>query len=88
MALGMAAVFQLPTVVFFLAKLNLVSARFLWSKGKYAILLAFIIGAVVTPTGDPINQTIFAAPIVILYFLSIVIAWIVAPKGRKTPPVD
>jgi Twin arginine targeting (Tat) protein translocase TatC len=88
MALGMAAVFQLPTVVFFLAKLNLVSARFLWSKGKYAILLAFIIGAVVTPTGDPINQTIFAAPIVILYFLSIVIAWIVAPKGRKAPPVD
>ena len=88
MALGMAVVFQLPTVVFFLAKLNLVSARFLWSKGKYAILLAFIIGAVVTPTGDPINQTIFAAPIVILYFLSIVIAWIVAPKGRKAPPVD
>jgi len=88
MALGMAAVFQLPTVVYFLAKLNLVSAHFLWSKGKYAILLAFIIGAVVTPTGDPVNQTIFAAPIVILYFLSIIIAWVVGPKGRKAPPAD
>jgi sec-independent protein translocase protein TatC len=88
MALGMAVVFQLPTIVFFLAKLNLVSARFLWSKGKYAILIAFIIGAVVTPTGDPVNQTIFAAPIVILYFLSIVIAWVVGPKGRKDPRAD
>jgi sec-independent protein translocase protein TatC len=88
MALGMAAVFQLPTVVFFLAKLNLVSARFLWSKGKYAILLAFIIGAIVTPTGDPINQTIFAAPIVVLYFLSIIIAWVVGPVSRKGPPAD
>ncbi len=88
MALGMAVVFQLPTIVFFLAKLNLVSARFLWSKGKYAILIAFIIGAIVTPTGDPVNQTIFAAPIVILYFLSIVIAWVVGPKGRKGPRAD
>jgi sec-independent protein translocase protein TatC len=77
MALGMAAVFQLPTVVFFLAKLNLVSARFL-----------FIIGAIVTPTGDPINQTIFAAPIVVLYFLSIIIAWVVGPVSRKGPPAD
>ena len=42
---------------------------------------------VVTPTGDPINQTIFAAPIVVLYFLSIIIAWIVGPKRKKGPPV-
>jgi sec-independent protein translocase protein TatC len=83
MAGGMALVFQLPTIVFFLAKLQLVSARFLWNHGKYAILIAFIIGAVVTPTGDPINQTIFAAPIVILYFFSIIIAWAVGPKPRK-----
>lgn len=88
MALGMAVVFQLPTIVFFLAKLNIVTAGFLWRHGKYAILIAFIIGAIVTPTGDPINQTIFAAPIVILYFLSIIIAWIVGPKRHKGPPVD
>ena len=88
MAAGMAVVFQLPTVVFFLAKLNMVSASFLWSKGKYAVLAAFIIGAIVTPTGDPINQTIFAAPIVVLYFLSIVIAWVVGPKRRKGPASD
>jgi sec-independent protein translocase protein TatC len=82
MLLGMGIVFQLPTVVFFLAKMKLVTARFLWKHGRYAVLIAYIIAAVITPTGDPFNQTIFAAPIIGLYFLSIIIAWIVNP-GRK-----
>src|ERR1700730_11982892 len=83
MLLGMGIVFQLPTVVYFLAKMKLVTARFLWHHGKYAILVAYIIGAIVTPTGDPVNQTIFAAPIIGLYFLSIVIAWIVNPRRKS-----
>ncbi|HEV3141722.1 MAG TPA: twin-arginine translocase subunit TatC [Vicinamibacterales bacterium] len=83
MLLGMGAIFQLPTVVFFLAKMRLVTARFLWNHGKYAILIAYIIAAVITPTGDPVNQTIFAAPMIILYFLSIIIAWVVNPKSRQ-----
>ncbi|HYM24469.1 MAG TPA: twin-arginine translocase subunit TatC [Vicinamibacterales bacterium] len=83
MLLGMGAVFQLPTIVFFLAKMGLVTAKFLWDHGKYAILIAYIIAAVITPTGDPVNQTIFAAPMIILYFLSIIIAWVVNPRGRK-----
>jgi sec-independent protein translocase protein TatC len=82
MLLGMGAVFQMPTIVYFLAKMRLVTARFLWQHGKYAILIAYIIAAVVTPTGDPMNQTIFAAPMIALYFLSIGIAWIVNPKNR------
>jgi sec-independent protein translocase protein TatC len=69
--------------VYFLAKLRLVTAGFLWKHGKYAILLAYIIAAVITPTADPVNQTIFAAPIILLYFLSIFLAWIVGPKRRK-----
>jgi len=90
MLLGMGIVFQLPTVVYFLAKMKLVTARFLWHHGKYAILIAYIIGAVVTPTGDPVNQTIFAAPIIGLYFLSIIIAWIVNPrrKPESEAPAD
>src|SRR5229473_762349 len=83
MLLGMGIVFQLPTVVYFLAKMKLVTARFLWQHGRYAILIAYVIGAVVTPTGDPVNQTIFAAPIIGLYFLSIVIAWIVNPRRKS-----
>jgi sec-independent protein translocase protein TatC len=82
MLLGMGAVFQMPAIVFFLAKLRLVTARFLWRHGKYAILVAYIIAAVITPTGDPMNQTIFAAPMIVLYFLSIIIAWIVNPQNR------
>jgi sec-independent protein translocase protein TatC len=80
MLLGMAIVFQMPTVVFFLAKMGLVSARLLWSNIKYAILIIFILAAVLTPTGDPWNQTVFAAPMVVLYLLCIGIAWLVAPQ--------
>src|SRR5262245_11254076 len=83
MLLGMGIIFQLPTIVFFLAKMRLVTAKFLWDHGKYAILIAYIIAAVITPTGDPMNQTIFAAPMIILYFLSIIIAWVVNPRSRQ-----
>jgi len=83
MLIGMGVVFQMPTVVYFLAKMKLVTARFLWQHGKYAILIAYVIAAVVTPTGDPMNQTIFAAPMIVLYFLSIIIAFIVNPRSRE-----
>ena len=80
----MGIVFQMPTLVFFLAKMGLVSARFLWAQFKYAILVIFIIAAVVTPSGDPYNQTILALPMIGLYILSILIAWIFAPIVKKT----
>jgi sec-independent protein translocase protein TatC len=83
MLIGMGVVFQMPTLVYFLAKMKLVTARFLWQHGKYAILIAYIIAAVVTPTGDPMNQTIFAAPMIVLYFLSIIIAFVVNPRSRE-----
>jgi sec-independent protein translocase protein TatC len=85
MVLGMAAVFQMPTVVFFLAKLGLISARFLWRSFRYAFLLIFIVAAVITPTGDMVTQTIFAAPMVALYLLSIGIAWLF---GKVKPIQD
>jgi sec-independent protein translocase protein TatC len=82
MVLGMAIVFQMPTVVFFLAKVGLVSAGLLLRSFKYAFLLIFVAAAVITPTGDMVTQTIFAAPMVGLYLLSIGIAWIF---GRVKP---
>ena len=82
MVLGMAIVFQMPTVVFFLAKMGLITARFLWRSFQYAFLLIFIAAAVITPTGDMVTQTIFAAPMVALYLLSIGIAWVF---GKVTP---
>jgi len=85
MVLGMAVVFQMPTVVFFLAKMGLITARFLWRSFRYAFLLIFIAAAVITPTGDMVTQTIFAAPMVALYLLSIAIAWVF---GKVTPIQD
>jgi len=78
--IAMAVVFQMPTLVFFLAKMKVITARFLIAQFKYAVLLIFIISAVITPTGDPVTQTVFAAPMIGLYALGIVIAWVVGPK--------
>jgi sec-independent protein translocase protein TatC len=81
MLLGVGLVFQMPTVVFFLAKMRVVTARFLMRNFKMALLLICITAAVITPTGDPVTLMIFAAPMIGLYGLSIVVAWIVAPKS-------
>ena len=82
--LAMAAVFQMPTVVYFLARMKLITARFLVAKFKYAVLIIFILSAVITPTGDPVTQSVFAAPMIGLYLLGIAIAWLVGPKGTRT----
>jgi sec-independent protein translocase protein TatC len=84
MLLGMGAVFQMPTVVFFLSKAGLVSARLLWRGFRYAFLLIFVVAAVITPTGDMVTQTIFAAPMVGLYALSIGIAWMFGKQRAST----
>src|SRR5712691_7199601 len=83
MLLGMGLVFQLPTIVFFLAKMKLITARFLASNIKYAVLIIFVVAAVVTPSGDMMTQTIFAAPMLGLYLLSILIAWLVNPRSKS-----
>jgi sec-independent protein translocase protein TatC len=85
MLLGMGIVFQMPAVVFFLAKMRMITARFLLVNFKYAFLIIFIVAAVITPTGDMMTQTIFAAPMVALYVVSILIAWAVGPKRLRAP---
>ena len=80
MLIGLGFVFQMPTVVFFLAKMKVLTARFLIRQFKLAVLLIFILAAVITPTGDPMTLMIFAAPMLTLYTLSIAIAWVVGPK--------
>ena len=82
LTLACGVVFQMPTVVFFLARIGLLTARYLIRNTKYAILIIFIIAAVMTPTGDPATLTMMAAPMIVLYGLSIGIAWLVAPKRQ------
>jgi sec-independent protein translocase protein TatC len=86
MMIGMVAVFQMPTLVYFLARLRLVTARFLWRHLGHAILAIFIVAALLTTSTDPWNQTIFALPMIGLYLISIVIAWVVAPRQEKETP--
>jgi sec-independent protein translocase protein TatC len=88
MLMGMTLVFQIPTIVFFLAKMGMVTASFLWKQFRYAILIAFIVAAVLTPSADPWNQTIFAGPMIALYIISIGIAWVVQPRRGKNADED
>jgi sec-independent protein translocase protein TatC len=81
--LGLGVVFELPIIIFFLALFGIVDAGFLWRNFRYAILIIFLLAAILTPTTDILNMCIFAAPMVVLYFFSIGIAWLVHPKRRK-----
>jgi len=83
---GMGLVFETPILILFLTRLGLVSTGFLLRKFKWAVLLAFIIAAVITPSGDPINQTIVAVPIIVLYALGILISWVFKKKADPEAP--
>lgn len=80
--LGIGAVFELPTLIFFLSRMGIVTSRWMLKNFKYAVLTVFIIAAVITPTPDPVNQTILAVPMLILYSLGIIIAFFFG-KERK-----
>ncbi|HEV8132158.1 MAG TPA: twin-arginine translocase subunit TatC [Acidobacteriota bacterium] len=69
--LGMGVVFQLPVLIGFLSMFGITTPRFLWHNFKYAILIIFIVAAVISPTGDAVNLFVFALPMVALYVLSI-----------------
>ncbi len=83
--LAMVLVFQLPNVVFFLARLRAVTARFLWRQVRYAVLIIFIAAAILTPAPDPWNQFVLAAPMLVLYVVSIGVAWLAAPRSDTRP---
>ncbi len=78
--LGLGLVFEIPMLIFFLARLGIVSARQLVRWYKWAILVIFVVAAIITPTPDIATQSVFAVPMMLLYLLGIVIA---AIFGRK-----
>ena len=80
---GLGIVFEMPILVFFLALMGIVSAGWMWRNLRYSILVIFIIAAVITPTTDIMNMCIFAAPMIVLYLVSIAIAWFVHPTQRR-----
>jgi len=74
-------IFEMPVLMVFLARAGLVSVSFLNRNRKYAILINFVIAAILTPTPDIVNQMMMGIPLLILYEVSVVSVWFF---GRKT----
>lgn len=83
--LAFGAVFELPVVTVFATKMGIVTPDFLAKNRKYAVLIAFVVAAVLTPTPDAFNQTLMAVPIIVLYEIGIVASRIL---NRKKKPVE
>jgi len=75
--LATGIIFELPVISTFLAWLGVITSHWLAGKRKWAVILAFVVGAIVTPTPDPINQSLVALPLIVLYEISIWLAWLV-----------
>jgi sec-independent protein translocase protein TatC len=83
MLLAFGVTFELPVVTFFLARLGVLTHRTLLGAGRYAIVVIFIVAAVLTPGPDVASQLLMAAPLLVLYALSIGVAYLVA-RARTT----
>lgn len=85
MILGIGLCFETPVLIFLLARLGLVKPKSLLSYSKWAVLISFIVAAVITPSGDPFTQTAVALPMIFLYFLGLLLA-IMFPAGKEEAP--
>src|SRR5205085_6101976 len=81
--LGMGLIFQMPAITYVLARIELVSARLMLRVWKTALIVILIAAAVLSPTNDVPNMMLFAAPMIVLYIVSIFVAWMFG-KPRKT----
>jgi len=76
--------FEIPIVIFFLAQIGIVKPQWLSKFRKAAYIIAFVVGAVITPTFDPVNQSLVAVPIIILYEFGIILAKLARRKKEAT----
>jgi sec-independent protein translocase protein TatC len=85
--LGVALVFEMPILIFFLTLLRLASPGFLLRHSRYAILAIFIIAAIVTPTPDVFNLMLFAVPMCMLFYIGIFASYLLVlqREGRSLP---
>jgi sec-independent protein translocase protein TatC len=85
---GSGVLFQLPVVIFFLTKIGIVTPAYLRKYRKHAIVIILIIGAIVTPTADPLSQSLISVPLYLLYEISILISAGVIRKKEKEEAED
>jgi sec-independent protein translocase protein TatC len=82
MMLAFGAVFELPLLILFLSMAGVVTHRGLWKFNRWFVVIAFVVGAILTPSPDVVSQIMMAAPMIVLYNVSIIFAWRVT-KGRE-----
>jgi sec-independent protein translocase protein TatC len=85
--LAMGLIFQMPAITYVMARIGIVDARFLVNVWKYAVVIILIIAAIVSPTGDIPNLMLFALPMVVLYGVSIFVAWIFGKKRENSTEI-
>lgn len=81
--LAFGAVFELPLAILFMVRFGFITPDTLAKNRKFAVLAAFIVGAVLTPTPDAFNQTLMAIPVIVLYEIGILLARIIYRKGKN-----
>ena len=82
--LGMGLVAQMPAITYVLARIGLVTAGWMVRVWRMAVVIILIVAAVISPTNDVPNMLLFAAPMFVLYVISIIVAWICGRERRKT----
>jgi sec-independent protein translocase protein TatC len=82
--LAVGLVFEMPVVSTFLARMGIITHKWLAGRRKWAVILSFVMAAIITPTVDPINESIVAVPLIALYELSIWLAWAFQKRRQAT----
>jgi sec-independent protein translocase protein TatC len=88
LVLALALTFQLPTLVLFLARIGLVTPRFLIRNFKYAVMIIVVAAAMLSPDGGGVGMLAMGGPVMVLYIFSIGLAWVFGKKRTKLPPEE
>jgi sec-independent protein translocase protein TatC len=83
MLLGTGVAFELPVLLSVLGWLGMVKAKPLWRFNKYALILSFLVGGVLTPGPDVLSQVLMATPLFLLFNISILVVWLIERAARK-----
>ncbi|MCU1321737.1 MAG: Sec-independent protein translocase, TatC subunit [Acidobacteriaceae bacterium] len=85
--LGLGICFELPILIFFLSLFGIVDAKFLLKHIRYAVLVIFLISAIICPLPDPVSMCLFASPMLALYMIGVGVAFLVHPARRKAKEI-
>jgi sec-independent protein translocase protein TatC len=85
---GLGVIFEMPVVVFILSIFNIVTPKFLMKNFRYAMLIITILAAIVTPSPDATTMLIFMAPMIVLYFVSVLVSYFVVRRKKKSQPPE